>query len=264
MTLSLHVLIVDDEPPARDELAFLLEGLEGVQVRAQAGHAREAMEQVGDATINLAFLDLRMPGPDGLALAELLHNQRPELPIVMVSAHDEGALKAFDAGVVDYLLKPVRLERLKRTIERVRAQLAQVPPGARRSPATPQDPLESQVPLESREMLDRLAVRCEGGFTVLAVSDIAYFEMGDELVWAVTDGDRFSLDLSLSQLEAQLPWDVFFRCHRSAIVRIDRIRSMEAVGNGTYELVLDHPSVARLPLARDRTKLLRQHIPVGG
>jgi YesN/AraC family two-component response regulator len=115
-------MIVDDEPLARDELAFVLGEL-GVEVIAQAATASAALAAFGDASPDVVFVDLRMPGPDGLALAEAIHARAPSTPIVVVSAHDEGALRGFEVGVADYLLKPVRLERLKRALDRVRARL---------------------------------------------------------------------------------------------------------------------------------------------
>ncbi len=153
-------------------------------------------------------------------------------------------MRAIEARVSDYLLKPVRLERLARAVERVR-ELS--PP---RAPA--------EAPLE------RLAVKRKGGWVVVDVRDVVWFEMKDELVWAVTETDRFALDLTLATVEARLPVETFFRSHRGALVRLDRIQKIEPAGPGSFELVLDHPSSPRVPLARERARLLRELIPVAG
>jgi DNA-binding LytR/AlgR family response regulator len=244
---ELRAIIVDDEPLARDELAFLLAEVGGVEVVGQASDAHAAIELAEREEPDVAFVDLRMPGPDGIALAQALKRRRPQLQVVVVTAHDDAALRAFEAQVLDYVLKPARLERVRSAVERARAALA---------------PRPSQAP--SSGTLERLAVRRGGVYVVLEVADVIYFEMKDELVWAVTASDRVALDLTMTNLEQRLPEGVFFRSHRGALVRVDKIRAMEPAGAGTYELVLDHPESPRVPLARERARLLRERIPFAG
>ena len=246
MSATLKAMVVDDEPLARDELMFLLKQCGGVDVVGQAGDANEALSLAEKKEPDVAFVDLRMPGPDGIALAEALRVSCPKLHVVIVSAHDD-ALRAFEAKVLDYLLKPVRLERLQTAVERVREAGG-----------------GSKAPPEASEELTRLAVRRAGVYVVLEVSDVIYFEVKDELVWAVTASDRFALDLTMTKLEKRLPGAEFFRSHRGALVRVDKIRAMEPAGAGTYELVLDHPSDPRVPLARERARLLKERIPFAG
>jgi DNA-binding LytR/AlgR family response regulator len=240
-------IIVDDEPLARDELAFLLAEVGGVEVVGQASDAHAAIELAEREEPDVAFVDLRMPGPDGIALAQALKRRRPQLQVVVVTAHDDAALRAFEAQVLDYVLKPARLERVRSAVERAKAALASRP---------------SQAP--SSGILERLAVRRGGVYVVLEVADVIYFEMKDELVWAVTASDRVALDLTMTNLEQRLPEGVFFRSHRGALVRVDKIRAMEPAGAGTYELLLDHPESPRVPLARERARLLRERIPFAG
>ncbi len=243
----LRAMVVDDEPLARDELVFSLQEL-GVEIVAEASTSSAALARFGEARPDVVFVDLRMPGPDGLTLAEALRARAPSLPIVVVSAHDDGALRGFEVGVTDYVLKPARLERLRRTLERVEAMER----GAHEEP-----PRESEAPLT------RLAVRRRNAYVVVDVEDVVYFEMKDELAWAVTKDDRFALDLTLSAIEGRLP-DAFFRSHRGYLVRVDRIVAIEPSGVGTFDLVLDHPAHPRIPLARERARLLRERIPIAG
>ncbi|MBX7196000.1 MAG: response regulator [Sandaracinaceae bacterium] len=252
----LRALVVDDEPLARDELAFLLGELD-LEVIAQAASASEALATFSAEPPDVVFVDLRMPGPDGLALAEALHARSPRTPIVVVSAHDEGALRGFEVGVADYVLKPVRLERLKRAIERVRDRLASAETSRASTEASPAGATQGTGPLT------RLAVRRKNAYVVVDVDEVVYLEMKDELVWAVTRDDRFALDLTLATLEEKLP-DVFFRSHRGYLVRIDRIVAIEPAGAGTFDLVLDHPAKPKIPLARERARLLRERIPIAG
>ena len=244
MNQALQAIVVDDEPPARDELVFLLNECEDVEVAGQAANAEEAQALCDEKHPDLAFIDLRMPGPDGVTIAETLLAKHPELVVVIVSAHDEGAIRAFEAWVLDYLLKPVRLERLQKTLDRARAHRAEAG--------------------QQGERLDRLAVRRRDAYIVLDIADVIYFETKDELVWAVTDSDRFALDRTLASLEGGLDPDVFFRSHRGVIVRVDRIVAIEPTGAGTYQLLLNHPDEPRVPLARERAKHLRERIPFAG
>ncbi len=240
---TLRALVVDDEPLARDELVFLLESLD-VEVLAQAGDAQKALELCEQHELDIVFVDLRMPGPDGLALAESLMKRKADLAIVVVSAHDDGAIRAYEAGVLDYLLKPVRLDRLEKAVARARERVPQAPP--------------SEAPLT------RLAVRRRGKLVVVNIDDVVLFEMKDELVWAVTQTDRYALDLTLSAVEQRVSSTQFFRSHRGVLVRLDRIVGMEPAGAGTFDLLLDHPEELRVPLARERARLLRELIPIAG
>ena len=242
--MNIRAIVVDDEPLARDELRFMLGQCEDVEVVGEARNAPEAQGLCEEEQPDVAFLDLRMPGPDGVALAETLMANHPDLKVVIVSAHDEGALRAFEARVADYLLKPVRLERLRQAVERVRSASA----GA----------------ASSIEWLERIAVRRKDAYVVLELGDVIYFEVKDELVWAISEEDRFAIDKTLANLEDELDPEAFFRSHRGFIVRYDRIRAIEPTGAGTYQLLLDHPEEPKIPLARERAKKLRERIPFSG
>jgi two-component system response regulator LytT len=250
MTL-LRALVVDDEPLARDELSFLLGEAGGVEVVGQAGSTARALELAEELAPDVAFVDLRMPGPDGLALAEAIHARWPGLSVVVVSAHDEGAIRGFEVGVVDYLLKPARLPRVKQAVDRVRERREQGGSGGAELPA-------------SGEALTRLAVKRRGALVVVDIADVAWFEMKDELVWAVTDTDRFALDLTLAAIEQRVPRGVFFRSHRGYLVRLDRIKALEPSGAGTFDMLLAHPDKPKVPLARERARVLRDLIPIAG
>jgi DNA-binding LytR/AlgR family response regulator len=249
---AVRALVVDDEPLARDELIFLLEQCDGVEVVGQAEDAPDALRQLDAARPDVVFVDLRMPGPDGIALTEAIKARQPDIAVVIVSAHDDAAVRAFDARALDYLLKPVRLERLRATLSRLREAL----------PAPTES--GSGVTATDREPLTRLAVRRRGAYVIVDIADILFFETRDELVWGVTADDRYALDLTLSRLEEQLDPELYFRSHRGALVRLDRIRSIEPKGQGVFELVMEHPEALRVALARDRTRLLRERIPFAG
>jgi len=241
---KVRAVVVDDEPLARDELGFMLGEL-GVDVIGEAANASAALEVVDEMEPDVVFADLRMPGPDGIALAEALKKRRPEQTVVVVSAHDDGAIRAFEAEVLDYLTKPVRMDRLEACLERVKAKL---------KPKKKAD----------AEPLDRLAVKRKGGYVVVDIDDVVYFHVKDELVWAVTEDDRFALDLTLAAVSRRVSEDDFFRSHRGCLVRVSAIKTIEPSGTGTYELLLEHPAEPRVPLARERVRRLRERIPFAG
>ena len=242
--MNIRAIVVDDEPLARDELRFMLGQCEDIEVVGEARNASEAQALCTEQQPDVAFLDLRMPGPDGVALAETLMATHPDLRVVIVSAHDEGALRAFEARVADYLLKPVRLERLRQAVDRVRGDAGSAS--------------------SSHERLERIAVRRKDAYVVLELDLVVYFEVKDELVWAVTKEDRFAIDKTLAMLEEELDPEAFFRSHRGFIVRYDGIRAIEPTGAGTFQLLLDHPENPKVPLARERAKKLRERIPFSG
>ena len=239
--MTLRAIVVDDEPLARDELMFLLGQCKRVDVVGEARGAAEAQKLCDDEQPEVAFIDLRMPDLDGIALAQLLRQNLPDLDVIIVSAHDEGAMRGFETQITDYLLKPVRLQRLQQALDRVCAVQPHI--------------------FEGRKPLQRFAVRRKGSFIVVDLQNVVYFEARDELVWAVTEDDRFAMDARLQSLARGLDPALFFQSHRSCIVRIDRIRVIEPAGARTFRLLLDHPDEPKVPLARDRAAKLRERIP---
>lgn len=238
----IRALIVDDELPAREELSWLLAQCEGVVVAGQAANATEALELIENDPFDVVFLDISMPGIDGMRLAEAIHETNgPKPHIVFVTAHSERAVDAFAVNATDYILKPARLDRLRQAI-------AKIP---KRTP-TPAD--------ESPTDLARISVEKRGVFHVIPVVDIICFESEDGIVVAQTAESRFITDFNLKFLEENLATDLFYRCHRSFIVRIDAIKSIAPYGAGTYMLALDGIE-KQIPLARSRAGGLKSLIP---
>ncbi|MFW6058311.1 MAG: LytR/AlgR family response regulator transcription factor [Persicimonas sp.] len=251
----MKALIVDDEKPAREELSWLLEQCSGVEVTAQAPSAEKArefieageVEQGPEDRLDVVFLDIDMPGVDGMRLAELLR-ERPEEQrplVIFVTAYDEHAVDAFEVDAVDYLLKPVRLERLQKAITRAKSRLE----------------ARAAAPAEASRALDRISVEDRGVYRVVPVGDILYFEAEDGIVVAATKDERFITDFSLKFLEENLSEETFFRSHRSYIVRLDAIESIAPWGAGTYRLILSRDEDLGVPLSRSRAAELKSRIP---
>ncbi len=243
----MKALVVDDERPAREELIWLLEQCDGVEVASQAATAEAALQSVVDVPVDVVFLDIDMPGIGGMRLAERLRDDPDFGPaIVFVTAYDNHAVEAFGVDATDYLLKPVRLERLQRAIDKVRQRLGTRSEASER-PARP---------------LTRISVDHRGVYRVLSLDDVLFFESEDGIVVVQTStSERYITDFSLKFLETNLDPEVFFRCHRSYIVRLDAIQSIAPWGAGTYRLVLDRNDELGVPLARARASELKALIP---
>jgi len=260
----LNLLIVDDEEPAREELRWLLQQCDGIHIVGAAASAGAAQQMLEDFAIDLIFLDINMPGIDGMRLAELLHKMgatrgadsaRPG--VIFVTAYDHYAVDAFAIDAIDYLLKPVRLARLQKALERGRKLLQSASKPAELS--LPRGP--SGESGASSGILERISVEDHGVYRVLPVDEILYFESDGGIVVAATLTERFITDFSLKFLEDNLGERAFFRCHRGYIVRLDAIESIAPWGAGTYRLIVSREHDLGVPLSRSRAAELKSRIP---
>jgi len=228
---GVRVLLVDDEPLARQRLRQMLADHADVTVVGEAEHVEQAREVVRAERPDLVLLDIRMPGADGFALIESLH-LTPMPYIIFVTAYAEHAVEAFDAEAVDYLLKPFDEERLARALERARAALA------RRSGA---------------RHLERFAVTAGRLTRYVAARDVDWIEgYGNYARLHVGKGTHL-VRTTLAALEQELDPGKFARVHRSAIVSLDRVRELRSLGGGEYRvLLLDGTQVPMSQRYRDR------------
>ena len=236
--MSLVVLAVDDEPPALDELAYLLNADGRVTHVHRAGDATEALRVLRDTEVDAVFLDIRMPGLDGMELARILRRFAHPPAIVFVTAYDDGAVDAFDLGVTDYVRKPVRAERLAESLRRV-AGLQTAPP----SPAGPAD--EPAIPVElagTTRMLPRSAVRW-----VEAQGDYARLHTGDA---------SHLVRVSLATLAERWADAGFVRIHRSYLVQLRLVAELRLTSSG-YVVAVDN---TELPVSRRHTRELKDKL----
>jgi len=219
---SLRVLIVDDEPVARQVLRELLDEMR-VTVAGEAATGLEAVEQVARLKPDIALVDLQMPGLDGFGVARALRGERPPL-LIFVTAFDKHALQAFESGAVDYLLKPVRRERLAAALEKAGAQLA----GLR--PAPP-----------PREPLLKVVGRVGSDLHLLDPDQIvAFLAEGDSVRIVASNGGRYLADKSMKELDARLPRERFRRIHRSTIINVDHISKISPLSSKRWLLKLSN------------------------
>ena len=219
----MRVLIADDEPIARQILSELLGEFPGVVVVGEAAHGRECVERVSELKPDVLLLDLQMPVLDGLAVARSLRSSALPL-VVYVTAFEQHALAAFETGAVDYLLKPVRKERLAAALDKARTQLA----GMARRPAAP------APPTELRRIVGRMGVDLH----LIDPGDVVAFKAEGDTVLILTAQARYYSDYSLRALEVKLPVERFRRIHRSTIINTDHIQRISPLSSKRYMLVL--------------------------
>lgn len=232
--MTLRTLIVDDEPLARDRLRGFLKAEAGIELIGECGSGTEAIATIRNAAPDLVFLDMQMPGCNGLqVLAELPEDRRPA--IVFATAHEKFAVDAFDVSAVDYLLKPFDRDRFAQALRRVRDHLQR-----RRDPSGPA-PAPGAKP-------DRITVKADGRLVFLKPDEIVRVEAADNYVMLHLLGSRLMLRETMTAIETRLGTSSFVRVNRSAIVHFDQIKEIQPTQHGDYTVVLRDGT--KLPLSR--------------
>ncbi len=228
---------MDDEPLARSNLAVLLRRDPSIEILAECGSGVEAPELIRNAKPNLLFLDVQMPECDGFDVLELLGRDVPPA-VVFVTAYDRYALRAFEAGALDYLLKPFDDARFDLALNRAREKIAL----AKIRPAS----------------TERLVIKNAGNVAFLNVSEIDWIEAADYYACLHVGPRTHMLRRSISELEQDLDPTRFCRIHRSTIVNLDRIRGLTLSQDGDYEVLLENKT--RLRLSRSYRKQLQSRM----
>jgi two-component system LytT family response regulator len=226
---KIRALLVDDEPLARSNLKHLLRRDPDIESIAEAGSGAEAVAEIRGTRPDLVFLDVQMPECGGFEVLEILKTDRALPVIVFVTAYDEYALRAFDAGALDYLLKPFDDSRFALALQRAKEKVAA------REPAPPQE-------------IPRLTVRSAGHEVYVQIPDIDWVEAADYYVCLHVGAKSHLLRRSMAELERDLDARIFCRIHRSTIVNLRRVRALEIDSAGEYQVIL--ASGQRLRLSR--------------
>jgi two-component system LytT family response regulator len=231
--MKLRVLIADDEHLSRERLTRFLRTEPGAEIVAECSSGTEALEAIRQQAPDVAFLDVRMPDLDAFGVLEALVGQR--LPaIVLVTAFDHFALRAFEIEAVDYLLKPFDRQRLQRALRRVRQRL-QID---RTRPDKPKAPEGFAYPQARHTPLERLTVRSSGRITLLKPAEIDWISAADNYVELHVGPKVLLLRVSIAALAGRLAEHRFARISRSILVNLDRIREIRSKSHGDYFVVL--------------------------
>ena len=236
---ELRVLVVDDEPLVREGLRMLLEREVDMRVLGEARNGEEAVERIRALRPDLVLLDVQMPGMDGLAVVAALEpEERPA--IVFVTAHGEYAIQAFDMHAVDYLLKPFDAQRFATALRRARGRMSE----------GKADRLEALLATlqPARVYPERLLLKHEGTVVVVPAHEIDWVEAADNYVNVHARTGRYMVREPLKQIETKLDPARFAKAHRSAIVNLSRVKSLEPLTAGEYTITLT--TGTRLTLSR--------------
>jgi len=248
-TATLAAIVVDDEQLARDELAFLLKDFPEIDVIATGSNGLEALNLIEKLEPEVVFMDVNMPGLDGLGVAQRLREKGIDPPhFIFVTAYDQYAVEAFRLEAMDYLLKPLDRGRLAETIDRVRRLIVD----KKSTEPTPAPPL---VPTPRTKLMVKAANR---NFIVDA-NDVIYATIDSGLITLVTTTfEGQSNYRTIEDLQASLDRELFWRVHRSYLVNINRIKEVVPWFKSSYQLRMDDKKHTEIPVSRVQTRKLRE------
>lgn len=269
-TGPIRVLIVDDEPLARQTVRVLLREDPDVEVVGECANGRQAVEALQAQPVDLVFLDVQMPGMTGLEVIEAIGPAQMPV-IIFTTAYDHYALRAFEVHALDYLLKPFDDDRFEAALGRAKAQVRQrtISELSQRLFSLLEDPAPSRPrpegrpadtrPMDSRaadsrspegRYLTRIMIKGTGPIVFLKVDEIDWIEAADYYAELHVGGKTHLLRESLKSLEERLDPDLFMRIHRSTIVNLDRVQRLQPDARGDYEVVLRDGTAVRLGRGR--------------
>lgn len=245
--MKMKVLIVDDERPAREELKYLLNRYDFIEVSGEAENSRKALEQACKKEFDIAFLDIDIRDMNGFILAESLLNLNPSLQIIFATAYDQYAVKAFEINAVDYVLKPFSQERLQKTLERIVAN-------RKNGNANGSEVIKPQASGTAICKLKKIPIKFHNRVMLVDCHEIICIKTMDKESLIVTNKGEFSTTHTLCELESRLDSGVFFRTHRSFIVNINYIKEIIPWFNNTYQLVMEGYKKERVPVSRSNIR----------
>ncbi len=250
--MALKTLIVDDEPVARRVLREELEAVGDVEIVGEADNGMAALDQIAGRQPDLVLLDLQMPGMGGFEVIRKIRAITHMPVIVIVTAYDKYALEAFEAGAIDYLLKPVRQDRLAQAVERVKRISGRE---AAERLARLQEIAEPAAP---GRRLKKIVGKAGAEYFLLNADEIFAFQAEGDMVWISTARKRYMATQTLKVLEERLRSANFQRIHRNALVNVDHVRKMSALSSQRWLITLnnDQEFIASKRQARNIRQLL--------
>ncbi|MEN6350497.1 MAG: LytTR family DNA-binding domain-containing protein [Syntrophomonas sp.] len=259
--MPLKLLIVDDDERERIVLRYLLEQIEDLEIIGEAVHGLEALLLCQEKKIDLVFLDITMPEMGGLETADKLQKLKKPPLFAFITVKKDMAVKAFEMGALDYIVKPVEQSRIEKTIKRAKYQISH------------RDAIEEIVGNKLKERIDfiierykdiesysgRIFIREKGKVSLVRQADVVYCESQGKKVYIGTVSNGYLSNYTLNSLEKQLDERFFFRAHQAFIVNINYIREVINLGEGSYILHLENCN-KDIILSRSKAKLLRNKI----
>lgn len=247
--MEITAIVVEDEKPAREELIFLLDKYAELKILGTADNGQAGLELILEKRPDLVFIDVEMPGMNGLELANKLYDMRDLLQpvIIFTTAYENFALEAFEVEALDYLLKPFSEDRLASTIDRIKARFRE------EKVVKEINKPESVLP---ETKVDKIPVNSKGRYKMLPINKILYFSTVEGEVVANTEEGHYSVNANLTELENELKGSGFFRSHRSYLVNLKRVDEVIPWFKGKYLLVMDNTTKTEVPVSRTYIKEL--------
>lgn len=242
-------LIVDDETPAREELLYILSDIEGVKVVGQASNGIEALELIRTLNPDIIFLDIQMPQMSGMDVARELLNESLRPKIIFVTAYDQFAIEAFEVNAIDYLLKPISEERLRKRVQ----QIISVKENEEVIDYNKLSKLIKDMKSDTKSTPNIISLYHNNKLIPIEIKDIIYATIEDKETIIFTKTGRFEINCTLNKLLERLDSSIFFRTHKSYIVNLNSIESVELWFNSTYNINLkDNKEI--IPVSRNYSK----------
>jgi len=255
--MAINTLIVDDERPARDELAFLLKSFPEVNIVAQGKNGLEAVSLIKEHEPDLVFLDVQMPGLDGFGVIKKLVERKLRIPqIIFATAFDNYAIQAFDVNAVDYVLKPFDKSRVAKALQRAKKMV-----DAQTSPVERLEALVGQLSLPAPRTPQpvKLLLKSQSRMFLVDAEEVIYASIQDGAITLFAkDAEGVSNYRTIEELAAALDADVFWRAHRSYLVNIKHIREVVPWFKSSYMLKMDDKRASEIPVSRAQTRRLRE------
>ena len=257
--VKIRTIVVDDEPLARRRLKRLLSEHADVELAAEAGSGDEALPLILQERPDVVFLDVRMPGRDGLQTLRELHSHLPQEVrplVVFTTAYEEHAVEAFALEGTDYLVKPIDREQLARALRRVRQSSWRRQETPHVGAAATEE--EAEVPRAKPLASAHIAGHRAGKIVNLVLEDVGCLSVEDTITWAHTPQGKYRLKLALHEVEERLPSPPFMRVSRSAILNLEWVDHLAPMFSGTYTAVLRSTIGIQVHVSRRRARQLRE------
>ena len=252
-TETIATLIVDDEQLARDEVSYLLKAHPDIEIVGQGRNGLEAVSLIKELEPELVFLDVQMPGLDGLGVVRKLTEKKIPLPhIIFATAYEQYAVQAFEVNAVDYLLKPFDRARLAKALQRARKLIeSEQSPGA--------DKIEAVIESLQQPRTAKIIIKAQNRMMLVDSREVVYATIEDGIITVVSrDLEGISNYRTLEELQAFLPQETFWRVHRSYLVNLNRIKEVVPWFKSSYLLRMDDKKQTQVPVSRTQTRRLRE------
>ena len=248
----IRVMVVDDEPLSVKELTRLIRQDKDFQITAEATSGTDALEKLKDSTVDIVFLDIEMPGLNGLDVASELARWEKPPRVVFATAYDEYALEAFEAHAIDYILKPFDPERLKKTLERIKTLAQSEKPSAEKFLSLEDDLIQKGILKKlvgyRRKSKDRILIEPK---------DVYFFQAKLSEVWAYVEGQELMIHSPLKELLKSLDPTQFAQTHKAYLVNLGKVEKVSPLFSGNFEISLKHPALSKIPLSRRYAKAFK-------